>query len=77
MEQLFAVAAKDGIWVLLFVFLFWYLLQTNKEDKNRYIAREDKYYAIIETLSNKLPEIMDDLKLIMNDLNIIKGKIKE
>ena len=70
--NLMAESAKYGLGFLFFTFLFLWQLKCNEVDKKRYIEREDKYQGIIQGLAGTVPEILDDVKVIMSDMNAIK-----
>lgn len=78
-QQLFKLAAGNGIWAALYVFLFIYTLYDSKNREKKYIEREEKYQftihenqAIIKELSQKLG-IVDN---IQDDVSFIKGELQ-
>lgn len=63
-QEIFKLAASQGLWAVLCVALLFYVLRTNEK-------REAKYQEVIETLSNKLGIIKD----IQDDVKEIKNKV--
>ena len=51
-DSIFNLAAANGIWALLFVFLFFYQLKDSK-------SRELKYQKTIERLTEELSVVYD------------------
>ena len=71
MEQLISMAAKEGIWVVLFISFFVYELKTNEKREVKNDLREAKYQGVIESLADKLQivcEIQDDIKSIKDKI---------
>jgi hypothetical protein len=78
-EQLFKLAAGNGIWAALYVFLFLYVLYDSKNREKKYIEREEKYQvtiyenqAVIKELSKKfgvVENIQKDVSYIKDELN--------
>ena len=64
MEEIFNLAITNGIFAVLFVFLFFYSLRDSS-------AREKKYQTTIENLSMHLKKI-DEVK---NDTGSIKAMV--
>lgn len=63
-------AIKNGLFAIMFVFLFIYMLKENKE-------REQKYISTIDKLSDKIgivEEIREDIIEIKSDIEQIKIK---
>ncbi|WP_141431422.1 BhlA/UviB family holin-like peptide [Bacillus sp. 03113] len=50
------VASQYGLPFALFIALLVWVLYTNNQRENRYIAREDKYVSVIQTLSEDVKE---------------------
>lgn len=72
-EQLYELAATQGIWALLSIVLIFYILKVQeKRDKNQY-EREINYQLVISNLNEKL-NIVEDIK---NDVSEIKNNIKK
>jgi septal ring factor EnvC (AmiA/AmiB activator) len=60
-----------GVFAVLFLYLFMYLLRTNKE-------REEKYINLIHELADKLDlltDIADTLKALKRDLDDLHDKM--
>lgn len=76
-NQLIKVAASQGIWTTLSIFLIFYILKVqNERDKNRE-EREKSYRDIIKNLtenSNIAEGIDKNLKNIRTDLEKLKNK---
>lgn len=78
-EQLFKLAASNGIWAALYVFLFLYVLYDSKNREKKYIEREEKYQvtiyenqAVIKELSKKFGVVEN----IQKDVSYIKDELK-
>jgi membrane protein implicated in regulation of membrane protease activity len=70
-EQLYELAATQGIWTLLSIVLIFYILKVQeKRDKNQY-EREISYQLVISNLNEKL-NIVEDIR---NDVSEIKNNI--
>lgn len=50
------LASIYGLPFALFIVLLVWVLYTNNQRENRYIAREDKYVNVIQTLSEDVKE---------------------
>ena len=61
--------ANQGIWCLLFVYLFW----TSREESK---GREERLMGIIESYSETMAEITDALNYINEKVDAIGDKIK-
>lgn len=72
-EQLFELAATQGIWALLSIGLIFYILKAQEKRDVRQEERENSYQNIITGLSDKL-NIVEDIK---NDINEIKDVINK
>ena len=66
------VAASQGIWTVLSVFLLFYIIRAQEKRDEKQDAREEKYNNIIQELTYKL-NIVEDIK---TDINDIKGQLK-
>lgn len=62
-STLFEAATKQGIWVIMFVFLFLYTIRNSEK-------REENYQALLTTLSEKYDLLLD----VKEDLKEIKKK---
>lgn len=78
-QELFKLAAGNGIWTALFVTLFLYTIYDSRNREKRYEDREDSYQetihnnqAIIKELSNKFV-LVEDIK---QDVSYIKSELK-
>lgn len=78
-QELFKLAAGNGIWSALFVALFIYTVYDSRGREKRYEDREDSYQetihdnqAIIKDLSKKY-DLMED---IHKDVRDVKAEIK-
>ena len=60
MEEIMTLALKNGIWAVLFCFLFFYMLKDAGE-------REKKYTATIVSLTESLKRI-DNIKAVCDDI---------
>ncbi|MEK5171831.1 BhlA/UviB family holin-like peptide [Heyndrickxia sp. FSL W8-0496] len=70
--ELFTDAASlYGLPFALFIALLLWVLYTNNQRENRYIAREDKYVNVIQTLSEDVKE-----RLTKIETRMFKGEDK-
>ena len=64
--KLLEMAVSQGIWAVLYIYLFLRMLNENK-------AREDRYNATISQLSDNIvrgiDHIQDQLEVILDDYN--------
>ncbi|MCI6691496.1 MAG: BhlA/UviB family holin-like peptide [Clostridium sp.] len=60
-SELFNFLTTQGVFALLFGYLFIYVLKQNQ-------IREENYQTIVKQLSNTLPEIKEDLEEIKKQL---------
>ena len=60
-SELFNFLTTQGVFALLFGYLFMYVLKQNQ-------IREENYQTIVKQLSNTLPEIKEDLEEIKKQL---------
>jgi uncharacterized protein YktB (UPF0637 family) len=70
--ELFKLAAGNGIWAALYVFLFLYVLYDSKNREKKYQLTIQENQAIIKELSQKLgivEDIQKDVSDIKNELN--------
>lgn len=65
------VASTQGVWAVLSVSLIFYILRSQEKRDQIQAAREEKYQAIISTLTGKLDAIED----IKTDISMIKNKV--
>lgn len=61
-SELFNFLTTQGVFALLFGYLFIYVLKQNQ-------IREENYQTIVKQLSNTLPEIKEDLEEIKKHLS--------
>ena len=61
-SELFNFLTTQGVFALLFGYLFIYVLKQNQ-------IREENYQTIVKQLSNTLPEIKEDLEEIKKQLS--------
>lgn len=64
MDEILKAAATQGLWAILFVWLFFYVLKENSK-------REGKYQEIIDKLSDKFG-VVEDIK---KDVEEIKDRL--
>ena len=64
-------ASTQGIWAVLSVSLIFYILRSQEKRDQLQAAREEKYQAIISTLTGKL-DVIEDIK---TDISMIKNKV--
>ncbi len=55
MQSLIEAALQQGIWVALYIYLFFRMLKENKE-------REDRYQTMIDRLSGNIEEGIEDIQ---------------
>lgn len=63
-SALLEAATKQGIWVIMFVFLFVYTIKNSEK-------REENYQVLLETLSQKYDLLLD----VKENLKEIKEKL--
>lgn len=71
-QQLFKLAAGNGIWSALFVFLFLYVLYDSKKRESKYQETIKENLDIIKELSQKFGIVED----IQNGVTCIKDELK-
>lgn len=71
-QQLFKLAAGNGIWSALFVFLFLYVLYDSKKRESKYQETIKENQGIIKELSVKFGIVED----IQDDVTYIKDELK-
>lgn len=71
-KSLMELAAANGIWAALFVFLFIYVLYDSRKREGKYQQTIHDNQAIIKELSEKFG-IVDSIK---NDVSYIKDELK-
>ncbi|CAK7055285.1 BhlA/UviB family holin-like peptide [Tissierella sp.] len=71
-KSLMDLAAANGIWAALFVFLFIYVLYDSRRRENKYQETIHDNQIIIKELSNKFG-IVDAIK---DDVSFIKDELK-
>ena len=70
MEQtILEFAASQGIWVLLFVFLFLYTIKNNEKLVEKQEKREENYRLLLETLTERYA--------ILNELSKSVAELRE
>ena len=65
------VAASQGIWAVLAVFLLIYIVKSNEQRDTKQEEREKNYQTVIESLTEKfqiLNQVQSDLKEIKDNL---------
>ncbi|AZV57917.1 BhlA/UviB family holin-like peptide [Clostridium sp. AWRP] len=60
-NEVFKIAVNQGIWVALFVVLFFYSLKEQEKRDKKAEEREKKYQDIISKLTDKF-NILEDVK---------------
>jgi len=71
-EQLFKLAAGNGIWAALYVFLFVYVLYDSRNREKKYQTTIYENQSIIKELSQKLGIVED----IQKDVVDIREEMK-
>lgn len=71
-EQLFKLAAGNGIWATLYVFLFLYVLYDSRNREKKYQITIHENQSIIKELSQKLGIVED----IQKDVVDIREEMK-
>ncbi|WP_352404549.1 BhlA/UviB family holin-like peptide [Sporanaerobacter acetigenes] len=71
-EQLFKLAAGNGIWAALYVFLFLYVLYDSRNREKKYQTTIYENQSIIKELSQKLGIVED----IQKDVTDIREEMK-
>lgn len=77
MEKIFEMAMNQGIWALLFIYLFYDTRQESakREEalKNEFKEREDKFFSQINLFSERLERITVSLDKINCDIEDLKN----
>ena len=73
-EQLFKLAAGNGIWAALYVFLFVYVLYDSRNREKKYQTTIYENQAIIKELSQKLGIVEDIQKDVVDIREEMKWK---
>jgi len=71
-SKIFEIASSQGIWTVLFVFVFFYILKKQEQLDKTQEKRECQYQEIIKNLSEKytiLENIENDIQQIKNSIN--------
>lgn len=71
-KTLFELAAANGIWAALFVFLFIYVLYDSRKREKKYQETIEDNQSIIKELSSKFG-ILED---VQKDVSDIKNEMK-
>jgi len=71
-QELFKLAAGNGIWAALFVLLFLYTIYDSRNREKNYQCVIEENQSIIKELSNKFG-VVEDIK---NDVSYIKDELK-
>ncbi|KYH30500.1 bacteriocin UviB precursor [Clostridium tepidiprofundi DSM 19306] len=66
-SEIIKVAASQGIWAALSVFLIFYILKAQEKRDIRQEEREKNYQEIIAKLTDKL-DIVEDVKKDVEDI---------
>lgn len=69
-EEIMGLAVSNGLFAVLFVFLFFYSLKDSKK-------RETKYQDTIDKLNKNLVQALDVKEDIQEVKNMVRFKIKE
>ncbi|RDU22341.1 BhlA/UviB family holin-like peptide [Anaerosacchariphilus polymeriproducens] len=72
-DKLFELATSQGIWGVLFIFLFIYNIKINATNSEKQAIKEEKYQSIISDLTTKLEilnEINTNISLLKDHLTI-------
>lgn len=69
--EILKLVISQGIFAVLFVWLFFDTRKDSKQREEKYIDREEKYINTIDKLTNKI-SIVEDIK---EDVEEIKDKI--
>ncbi|GFN34380.1 BhlA/UviB family holin-like peptide [Tepidimicrobium xylanilyticum] len=76
-NELIKIAASQGIWATLSIFLIFYILKVQREMDKKQDEREKSYQEIIVSLTEKFDVIEDIDKNVRNIKNsIVKFKNK-
>ena len=81
MEQaLIEAATTQGIWVLLFVSLFMYMIKNNEKLAEKQDKREENYqkllsdmtekYAVVEDIRNSVDEIQKKVEMLSTEQKV-------
>ena len=54
-QTIMEAALQQGIWAALYIYLFFRMLKANE-------AREEKYQAMIDSLSTNIAEVIEDIQ---------------
>lgn len=77
-QQLFRLAAGNGIWAALYVFLFIYVLYDSRNREKKYIEREEKYQVTIHENQSIIKELSKKFGVVENiqqDVSYIKSEL--
>jgi len=78
-RTLMDLAASNGIWAALYVFLFLYVLYDSKNREKKYIEREEKYQVTIyenQTIIKELSKKFGVVETIQKDVSYIKDALQ-
>lgn len=70
--------AGGGVFVMLFGFMLWYVLNQNDKREIRYQNTIDKNQEVIGKLADKLvviEEVQDDVEEVRKDIQYIRAKM--
>lgn len=62
MQSFFEAALQQGIWAVLYIYLFFRMLRENA-------TREEKYQSMIENLSTNISKGIEDIKERLDNLH--------
>ncbi len=66
-SEIFKIAASQGIWTVLSVFLLFYILRSQDKINQLQSLREEKFQQIILELTKKL-DIIEEIKLDVKEI---------
>lgn len=76
-QELFKLAAGNGLWATLYVFLFIYFLYDSRNRENKYVEREVEYQRTISENQDIIKENQDIIKELSKKLGVVDGIQKD
>ncbi len=73
--SLFEIAAKEGIWAALFIFLLLYQLNQNKQTRAESRERESILTDFIREMSKNFESLTSQYERLSNDVDYIKVEV--